>query len=188
MKLKIMTSAVLALFISNAAIAEDQKPSSSKSIVVKQQFEVIQIDYDARWVLAKDRSGFTKKVHIGSDVINFDQVKVGDLVDVSYAETIEIKAFGADAISAGQGAETVFARAPKGQKPGKAAAVARTLVLTITAIDLENSTVTLKDTEGTSRTFHPRIAGNLKKVKVGDKVAVSIAKALAISVKKGENK
>jgi hypothetical protein len=69
--------------------------------------------------------------------------------------------------------------------PAKATATAKTIVLTIAAIDLKNSLVTLKDLQGNTRTFRPRLIENLKQVKVGDKVAISFAEALAISVKKG---
>ncbi len=186
MNLKIAASLIFALFISNTAFSDQQKPSMSKSITVKQQLEVVAIDHDARWVKLKDRSGFTKKVNVGNDIRNFAQVEIGDIVYVNYAETIVIKAYGADAISAGEEVEAILARAPEGQKPGKAGAVAKTVVLTITAIDLENSLVTLQDSSGNMKTFRPQSISNLKKVKVGDKVAISFAEALAITVKKGD--
>ena len=185
MKSKIIASTILALFISNTAMSGNDKPSSADSIIVNQQFEVLAIDHDARSVQLKDRSGFTKTVKVGSDAINLDQVQVGDIVTVNYAETIVIKAFGADAIKAGQESESIFARAAKGEMPAKATATAKTIVLTITAIDLKNSLVTLKDLQGNTKTFRPRLIENLKQVKVGDKVAISFAEALAISVKKG---
>lgn len=185
MKLPIIASSLLALFLSNAAFSNDM-PSSSESIIVKQQFEVLSINHDEKWVQLKDRSGFTKKVNVGSNTTNFDQVKVGDIVNVNYAETIVIKAFGADAINAGVESESIFANAAKGQKPAKAMATAKTIVVTIAAIDLKNSLVTLKDKSGNTKTFRPRTVSNLQKVKVGDKVAVSFAKAIAITVKEGD--
>lgn len=186
MKLNIFSIAILALFISQAAISDDHKPSMTKSVVVNQQFEVVSIDHDARWVLLKDRQGFTKKVNVGSDIRNFAQIEVGDIVKVNYAESIVIKAFGADAIKAGKEVDSIFARAPKGAMPAGAAATAQTIVLTISAIDLERGLFTLKDLKGNSKTFRPRSVANLKKVKVGDKVAISYAEALAISVEKGQ--
>lgn len=186
MKYRLITSAVLALLMTNPAFSEKEKVSSTNSIIVKQQMEVMAIDHSARWVKLKDRSGFTKKVNVGNEINNFEQVEVGDIVNINYAETIIIKAFGADAISAGEEIESVFARAQEGQKPAAASATARTIVVTISAIDLKNSLVTLKDLKGDTKTFHPRSASNLKKVKVGDKVAISFAEALAITVKKGD--
>ncbi len=186
MKLSLFVSTILALFITNTAFSENNKPSSTHNVIVKQEMEVMAIDRDDRWIKLKDRSGFTKKVNVGSEAINFDQVDIGDIIYVNYAETIAIKAFGADAISAGEEVESVFAQAAKGQKPAGASAIAKTVVVTITAIDLKNSLVTLKDIKGDTKTFRPRILSNLKKVKVGDKVAISFAEALSISVKKGE--
>ncbi len=183
MKLKIIVTSLFALFMSNAAFSDQQKPSITESVIINQQLEVIAIDHDAGWVQLKDRSGFTKKVNVGNDIINFDQVKVGDVVNVNYAETIVIKAFGADAISAGEEIESVFARAKKGEKPAGAAASATTVVVTIASIDLENSLITLKDLKGNMKTLRPRSPSVLKKIQVGDKVAISFAKALSVKVK-----
>lgn len=186
MKLKTIAAALLALVITNIAFSDTQKPSKTQSLIVNQQLEVIEIDHDAHWVKLKDRSGFTKKVGVGDNIINFDQVQVGDIVNVNYAETIIIKAFGADAISAGKEVESIFARAPKGEKPAIASATAKTVVVTIGAIDLEKSLITLKDLQGNSKTLRPRSSTVLKKLKVGDKVAISFAEAMSVSVEAGK--
>lgn len=183
MKSKLIVTAIFSLLMSTMAFAVDQKPASTKTVVVQQELEVIKINHEERWAMLKDRSGFTKRFDISDHTRNLENVAVGDVVYVNYTETVQIKAFGADAISAGKEAEAIFARAPEGAKPGKAMAVAVTVVVTIAAIDLENSTVTLKDKQGNTKIFKPRIPANLKKVKVGDKVAVSFAKALSITVK-----
>ena len=180
----IITLAIVTLFISNLAMAEAQqnKPSATESILVEQQLEVMEINKDERWVILKDRSGFTKKVAVGDSARNFEQLKVGDVINVNYAETIQIQAFGKDAINMGEEAEAIFARTPEGASPGGALAAARTIVVTISNIDLKHNLVTLKDKQGNTRTFRPEIPGKLKQVKVGDKVAISIAKAMSISV------
>ncbi len=185
MKFSILASTIFALCFSVSTFADNHKLSTTENIIVKQELEVLSIDHKARKVTLKDRSGFTKTMKVGNDIVNFDQVEVGDIVHVNFAETIVIRAFGPDAIKAGAEAESIFARAPKGSKPAGATATAATIVLTIAAIDLENSLVTLKDTQGNTKTFRPRHIENLKKVSVGDKVAISIAEAVAISVKKG---
>ncbi len=186
MKSKIIAIVILTLFISHTVFSDSHKPSKSESRVIKQQFEVVGIDHDARWVQLKDRDGFTRKVNVGSDIRNFAQIEVGDIVKVNYAETIVIKAFGADAIKAGKEVESIFARAPEGEMPAGAAATAQTIVLTISAIDLKRGLLTLKDRKGNAKTFRPRSVDNLKKVKVGDKIAISYAEALAITVEKGK--
>ncbi|MDX2506938.1 MAG: hypothetical protein QNL62_21030 [Gammaproteobacteria bacterium] len=186
MKAKVILVALFSLFMANAVLADSHKPARTESVVVKQQFEVISINHEERWAMLKDRSGFTKRFDISVNARNFDQLVVGDVVNISYAETIHIQAFGADAINAGEEADAIFARTPEGEKPGGAIAEAKTLVVTIAAIDLENSLVTLKDKQGNTKTFRPRLPSNLKKVKVGDKVAISFAKALAITVEKGK--
>ncbi len=184
MKLKIIiTSAIIALFATNPAMADQKKPSTTESIVVEQQLEVVEINKDERWVLLKDRSGFTKKVEVGTSAKNFEQLKVGDVINVNYAETIQIKAFGEDAIKMGEESEAIFAHSPEGAKPGGTVTAAKTVVVTISNIDLEHNLVTLKDKQGNTKTFRPQVPSKLKQVKVGDKVAISVARAMAVTVK-----
>ncbi len=178
----IVTSAIAALFVSNIALADKQMPSATENILEEQQLEVLEINKDERWVMLKDRSGFTKKVEVGAGARNFDQLHIGDIINVNYAETIQIKAFGPDAIKMGEEAESIFERTPEGAKPGGVVAAAKTIVVTISNIDLKHNVVTLKDKQGNSKTFRPQNPANLKKVKVGDKVAISVARAASIKV------
>ncbi len=182
MKLKVFIIASCLLLVSTNSFSENKDVGMEQTITVKQQLEVLAIDHKERWAKLKDRSGFTRTIHIGDEVKNLDQVVVGDIVNVNFSETIQIKAFGPDALKAGEEVEVAFAKAPEGEKPGKAVAVAKTIVVTISAIDLERSLVTLADKQGNTKTFSPQIPAKLKKVKVGDKVAITIAKALAITV------
>jgi len=183
MKIRIIAAIIFALFISNTALAENQKPSMTKTKIVKQELTVLEINHEERLVKVQNRSGFVQVIEVDKEARNLAQVVVGDVIQINSAETIQIKAFGADAIKAGKEVEAIFARTPEGQKPGVAAAGAVTFVVTIASIDLENSLVTLKDNQGNTRTLKPRLPSNLKKVKVGDKVAISFAKAKTITVK-----
>jgi len=60
------------------------------------------------------------------------------------------------------------------------------IVVTIAAIDLENSLVTLEDEEGNLDVLRPEVPANLKKVKVGDKVAIMFMQTLSITVDKAK--
>ncbi len=192
MKIKLIAAISLLIFVSNSSFANSEKvakaddlPQASKTIVVKQSLEVVGIDHKARWVELKDASGLTQKINVGEEARNFSQLNVGDIVNINRSKTIKIKAFGADAVNVGSEAAAVFGRTEEGQKPGAAVVGSEIIVVTIAAIDLEKSSVTLKDKEGNSSEFKPENPANLKKVKVGDKVAIMLILTVSISVDKG---
>jgi len=191
MNIKLIAAASLLILASNSSFANSEKtakadelPQSTKTIIVKQSLEVVGIDYKARWVELKDASGLTQKINVGEEARNFSQINVGDIVNINRSKTIKMKVFGADAINAGAEAAAVFARTPEGQKPGAAIVGSEIIVVTIAAIDLEKSMVTLEDKDGNRSEFKPEIPANLKKVKVGDKVAIMLIQTLSISVDK----
>ncbi len=187
-KIIVATFSLLALIVSFAlagnvmAEGAGSIPSSTKKVVVKQRLEVIAIDHEKHWVQLKDASGFTQKITVGAEARNFSQLSVGDFVDVNRSKSIKIKAFGADAVNAGEDAVAIFARTPEGQKPGGAIVGSEVVVVTVAAIDLENSLVTLEDTEGHTSVLSPEVPSNLKKVKIGDKVAIMLTQTLSITV------
>lgn len=193
MKVKVIAAIALLMLTANMSFANNDKatgadsiPASSKTIVMKQRLEVLKINHEKRWVELKDRSGFTQKINVGEEARNFNQLAVGDIVNINRSKTIQMKAFGADVVDAGAEAAAIFARTPEGQKPGVAMVGGGVLVVTIAAIDLENSLVTLEDADGNLDVLQPEIPANLKKVKVGDKVAIMIIKTFSITVDKAK--
>ena len=148
MRTKIIAGITLLVLASNMSFANSEKasgassiPATTETIVVKQSLEVVGINHDERWVELKDSSGFTQKIKVGDEVRNFDQMTKGDIVNIVRSNTIEIKAFDADAINVGKEAGAIFARAAEGQKPGVAIVDTGIIVLKIAAIDLKNSLV-----------------------------------------------
>ncbi len=182
MKINVLKAVFFGLLINNAVLAETELPGVTEVIEASATLEVVEIDHEKRTAKLKNANGDIEQIEVGDDVRNFDQVKVGDLVNVDYAEAIQIQVFKPDEIEAGAFADAVFGRAEEGEKPGAAAARNVTLVATISEIDLEKNAVTLKDKEGNTKIFNPRNPDNLKKVKVGDKVMFSFTQAISITV------
>ena len=86
------------MLISNISFANSEKasgadsiPAVTKTIVIKQRLEVTAINHEKRWVRLKDSSGFTQKINVSDAARNFDQLKVGDIVNISRSNTIKIK-------------------------------------------------------------------------------------------------
>jgi ribosomal protein S17 len=182
MKINFLIAVFFSLILNNVVLAETDLPGASETVVASAKLEVVEIDHEKRTVKLKNANGDIEQIDVASDVRNFDQVKVGDFVNIDYAESVTIQAFNADDVAAGAVADAAFARAEEGQKPGAAAVENVTLVATISAIDLENQTVTLQGKEGNTKTIKAQNPENLKKVKVGDKVMFSFTRALMISV------
>jgi hypothetical protein len=184
-QLKIIAICFVTLFICNSSFADHHDDiSSSKTIVMKKKLEVVAINHEKRWFRLKDISGFTRTIEVGDEIQNFDQISVGDMLKVRYSETVSIEVFDADSAELGDVEEALFARADKGEIPAAIGAVVKTYVVTIAEIDIKNSQVTLQDKQGNTKMFRPRIPANLKKVKIGDKVVISFATALAMKIEK----
>jgi hypothetical protein len=84
-------------------------------------------------LLAPDGEKYTVKV--GPEAVNFDQVKVGDLVKATVTEELVIF-MDDDAAPSGEGEAGVVALAPKGAQPGGLVAQTAQVIGTVVAIDL----------------------------------------------------
>jgi hypothetical protein len=152
---------------------------------VKAQAVVSAIDAATRTVKLKTHSGNEFEVVCGPEVKNFDQLKVGDKVNVRYmrALSLELKKVGAPT---GQtGATAAAAAAPEGSKPAGAVGAQVTVVADVTAVNHKTRMVTLKGPKG--KTVDLEVdPSQLKLVKVGDKVEATYTEALAVSVEEAK--
>jgi hypothetical protein len=111
-------------------------------------------------------------------------VKVGDLVDITYYESVAVKVFKPGEMPQGESAILVADRLAKpGEKPAGVAGSQVTITATVAAISAKKSTVTLKMSDGKSKVVKVQDKNNLKNVKVGDEVMITTTEALAIAVK-----
>lgn len=132
-------------------------------------------------VVSQDGKETTLKC--GPEVINFDQIRVGDQLKVLATE--ELVAYLAEAgAPPSDGAATAVALAPKGAKPGGIIADTVQVTAKISAIDLRRHRATLQFPDGTSRTVAVRQDVDLTKRHVGEEVVIRITEMLAIRVEK----
>ena len=132
-------------------------------------------------LLREDGSRFTVKV--GPEAINFDQVKVGDWVNLTVTEELVVYLNAAGAPQNDKLAALV-ALSPKGGKPGGLVAETAQITGTILAIDPANHTATLQLEDGSTKTFPVSKDVDLLKHYVGEQVVFRFTKMMAISVKK----
>lgn len=158
------------------------KPSGRIEDVQEARATITTIDRQNRVVTLQADKGNEIVLDIPDAVRNFDQLRVGDQVVISYTEAIAWQVKPASQGTPGVKSEEGVTRAKSGEKPGGTARSAVTVTTTITAIDLDKGTVTLTGPGGRSHTIKARDPANLKKVKVGDLVDITYSEALAIAV------
>jgi hypothetical protein len=132
-------------------------------------------------LLGPDGKKFTVKV--GPEAINFDQVKVGDMVKATVTEELVIY-LEEEGMHASDVSAAVVALAPKGEKPGGLVAETTQVTATVVAIDRTNRTATLRFEDGHTETFPVRDDLDLSRRKVGERVVFHVTEMIAITVEK----
>ena len=174
-----LASGVFAQASEGAAPAE--QPRVVKEMEAVMTATVVAIDLQKRIVTLKGEDGEVRDIKVGEEAVNLPQVKVGDLVTVKFYESIAVEVIKPGTV-AGAGEKTAIVRAKPGEMPGGMAARQVSVTATITAIDKQKSTITLKGPEGKLTTVKVQDPTNLEKVKVGDDLMITYTEALAISV------
>jgi hypothetical protein len=145
------------------------------------QATITAIDKKTRDVTLKGPQGNLVTVTAGPEVKNFDQMKVGDNVNVEYAEalTLELKKGGGLIVQRTEQSGGV--RAKPGEKPG--GAVGRQVKIVADVIDLDPAKQTIK-LKGPKQTVDLHIADpeQFKRVAKGDQVEATYTQAVAIAV------
>jgi translation initiation factor IF-1 len=168
---------------------EGKKPSVKKERTTFATATVEAIDLETRNVTLKDANGKLYDITAGPEVKNLPQVKVGDLVDIAYYESLAVKVFKPGEMPQGQevtvGAERL---AKPGEKPAGIVGAQVTITATVESISPKKTTVTLKLSDGKSKVVKIQDKKNLENVKVGDEVMITATETLAVSVKPSKKK
>ena len=158
------------------------KPYFSATQKITGSATVLGVNKSTREVTLQMEAGDTATVKAGPAVKNFAQIAKGDMVKVTYTETLEIMVGGPGEPAMTQ--ETSTSQAKPGEKPSAGVIQKTSYQATITAIDTTAKTATLKGSDGAEHVVRPRNPANLKKVNVGDMVTITYTEALAASVQK----
>jgi Cu/Ag efflux protein CusF len=145
---------------------------------------VKKIDYEKRRVTLALPEGREVELTAGPEARNFDQVKAGDQVRVTYYESLVVQVRQPGEATPGASARVGTGRAEPGAAPGAVAISTATLTTTVRAIDREKQTITIELASGDQQTLPVQNPANLDKVKVGDLLEITLNEALAISVEK----
>ena len=161
------------------------KPGAVASRIVTVQATVEAINYKSRMVTLRGPKGNVVTMHVDERARNFPQIKVNDLVEAEYYESVALYVQKHDGSQPAAGEGSAVALAPLGEKPGVAAVDTTVVKATVIEIDYDARKVVLKVPDGRHVTLSvDKDAPNLGKVKQGDQVVAQYTQALAISVRK----
>lgn len=148
---------------------------------VKLTATITAIDKATRDVTLKGPQGNEVTVTAGPEVKRFDNLKVGDQVDVQYVEalTLELKKGGGMVVARTE--QKGAAGAKPGEAPGGAVGRQVTIVADVVATDPAKQVVTLK---GPQRTVDLKVPDpeQFKRIAKGDQVEATFTQAFAVAV------
>jgi len=144
---------------------------------------VTAIDAANRKVTLVTPDGRMETFKAGSEVVNFDQIRIGDQVKATLTEQLAVY-MAKDNPPASEGEAALVALAPKGAKPGSLMANTVQVIAKVTAIDLKHHKATLKLPDGTTKTVAVRNDVDLTQRQVGEEVVIRCTEAIAIAVEK----
>ena len=156
------------------------KPAAIEVETLSSAATVQSIDYTKRTVTLKNDGGAVNTYKCGKDVVNFNQIKVGDRVKAQILESLAVYVGKAGAPNA-TNIQTA-ALAPKGAKPGMILADTTEVTAKIIAVDAAGHAVTVTGPLGKTRSFSVDPSFDLAGVQVGDDVIVRYTESFAIVV------
>jgi Cu/Ag efflux protein CusF len=145
--------------------------------------KITEIDRDTRRITIKrDDDGKTFTVTAPPEVKRFNELKVGDGVNMAYRESVAVNL--AEPGSA-TGTTEEGAVAPQNQPPGAAMGRTTRSIVRIVSIDQAKHTVTVMGPSGEEQTVEvkdPDVQQQLTHWKKGDDVAITYTEAAAVSI------
>lgn len=180
---------VALLASSSAAIAQTgaSKPVVIDAAVTDNRYqlyegEVVKVDKKTRTITFKNKEG-TSKFVAGPEITNFDQIKKGDRVNVTYelAVAIELIKTKSDGIRSKTETSTV-SKSKASEKPAEKITNTTTIIADIVEVNREKKLVSVKGPSGKITTVTVKNPALLADVNVGEQVKVIYYDAMAASI------
>lgn len=182
MRLFPVATALLAMFVGLAGCASTEAPKPSLSVTkdIIAQAEIMAIDRERRFVSIRGPEGHVVTVKAHPAMNNFDQLSVGDIIEVDVHQSIVLSVTAGGEV--GSKLEMTAAQSAEGLGPAIGAEEVIEIHALVTAIDYETRMVTFEMENGYTQTLKiSRSAKDLESVKVGDVVNARMTLAIAIS-------
>ena len=172
----------------NRSLLPDGNLAGQDAALMQIQAKVEKIDYTKRLLTLKDANGQSTELIVGLQVVNFDQIKSGDKVNVGYYISVafEVRQPTAEEVKIANTSMEFASRARLGEMPAAGIAKGVVKIATVTAIDKDTDIVTLKglSTPESLTKVKAKYAQNLANVKIGDKIVVTVTESYAAAVER----
>lgn len=166
-----------------AAAAQDAgqvAKTVTRSNVQKATVTIQQIDSTSRLITFKSADGSVDTVMAGPEVQRFNELKVGDKVNLSYYESVvmNVRKPGDPPLAT----NNVGVTGTAGKLPGGTMAVQAVTSVTVKAVDAAAGTITVTTRDGRVISRKVDNKSNLNGVKIGDTIDIAYTEALLVSV------
>ena len=143
---------------------------------------VTAINTEKREVTLVAPDGRKNTYKAGPDMVNFNQLQMGDQVKAVYTEEVAV-AIGSGQATLPMGGQGV-AVAPAGAKPAGVFVETAAVTGKVTAVDAKKHKVTFQLADGTTKTVKAGKKVDVSVLNVGDTVSVQVGESLMISAEK----
>jgi hypothetical protein len=184
---------IAATTLSAAAVAQSNAtPASTKPMVIDAavvdnsyslyEGDVVKVDKKTRTITFKNKDGESKFV-AGPEITNFNQIKKGDHLNVTYqlAVAIELIKTKSDGVRSKVETNTVTS-SKANEKPAETIANKTTIIADIVEVNREKKLVSVKGPSGKVTTVTVKNPALLADVNVGEQVKVIYYDAMAASI------
>ncbi|HEY7037494.1 MAG TPA: hypothetical protein VID28_01520 [Methylomirabilota bacterium] len=165
------------------AAKPEGKPAVGEARQVKMRGTISAIDKEKSTVTLKGQKGRTITLDV-QDPAKLDALKVGDPVVGTYIEAIAIEVKKAGSGTPGASVEERRAGSKPGENPAGVVARQISITATVTAVNKQTPSVTIKGPGGKVETVKVQDAKNIANVKAGDLVEITYMQALAVALDK----
>ena len=144
--------------------------------------KVVDLDQTQRLLTLRNHKGETQTIRVDEKAHNLDQVKKGDDVVVTYYQSTAFEVVPPGEVQLGTRETAGAERAARGDAPGGEATSVTTVVADIAKLDRAKQEAVLRGSDGQLMTVHVADPAHFDKVKVGDRVQITLSEALAVDV------
>lgn len=158
------------------------------SEVEELQATVVAVDADARTLVLRGPEGNEMGLKVGTNVRNLSQVRVGDILRVSYYTGFLFSI--AEPGSAGTDAAVIAGREELGERPGAVVGTTIRETVEILSIASDGTSVSFRGSDGVIQSIDvPRKEGQAfaRKLQQGDLVDIQYTEAVAINVQPADS-
>lgn len=180
MKFRTTTLIVTMLWMAAVALPKAQAPVT-KANMIKISATIQAIDSTTRSLTLRDEKGNEDTFTVGPAVQRFNELKVGQKVNITYYESIVFQLLKPGEKGGGASIEAALDRA-KTKLPAGTVAVQDKATVTVKAVDPAVPSITVTTADGRTVTRIVEDKKNIEGVKAGDKIDITFTRALLTSV------